>query len=135
MPDPVSWFVIEQGWKVVDAEGAEVGAVDEVVGDSSNDIFNGLAVSTSLLGKPRYVPAEQVAEITEGTVQLAISKAALEALGEYKEPPTTAEILPDKQGAGLLTRTEARVEAPIHRRPERVNLLRRLWWAIRRVFQ
>jgi hypothetical protein len=133
MADPVSWFVIEPGWKVLDAEGAEVGAVDEVVGDSSNDIFNGLAISTSLLGKPRYVPAERVAAITEGSVQLALSKAELEPLGEYKEPPTTAEILPE--GAGALTRAEASVEAPIHDRPEGVNIWRRLWWALRRLFR
>jgi hypothetical protein len=133
MADPVSWFVIEPGWKVLDAEGAEVGAVDEVVGDSSNDIFNGLAISTSLLGKPRYVPAERVAAITEGSVQLVLSKAELESLGEYKEPPTTAEILPER--AGALTRAEASVEAPIHDRPEGVNIWRRLWWALRRLFR
>jgi len=63
--DPVSWLVIESGWTVVDTQGEEVGSVDEVVGDSSNDIFNGLSISTSLLGRPRYVPSEQVAAITE----------------------------------------------------------------------
>lgn len=135
MADPVSWFMIEPGWKVVDAEGKEIGAVDEVAGDSTNDIFNGLAISTSLLGKPLYVPAERVAAITEGRIELAMSKAELQALGEYREPPTTAEILPDKEGASLLTRAEARVEAPIHDRPEGVNLWRRLWWALRRVFR
>ena len=35
MGDPVSWFVIEPGWKVVDSGGEEVGSVDEVVGDST----------------------------------------------------------------------------------------------------
>ena len=53
--DPVSWFVIEPGWRVVDAQGEDVGSVDEVVGDSSDDIFNGLSISTSMLGRPRYV--------------------------------------------------------------------------------
>jgi hypothetical protein len=133
MGDPVSWFVIEPGWKVVDTAGQEVGAVDEVVGDSSNDIFNGLAISTSLLGKPKYVPAERIAAITEGRIELAMSKDELHALGEFKEPPTTAEILPEK--AGLLTRAEAEVEAPIHDRPERVNFFRRSWWALRRLFR
>ena len=32
------------------------------------DIFNGLAVSTSLLGKPKYVPAERIAALTEGRI-------------------------------------------------------------------
>jgi hypothetical protein len=130
MPDPVSWFLIEPGWKVVDSTGAEIGSVAEVVGDSADDIFNGLAISTSLLGKPRYVPAERVGTITEGSVQLALSKAELEGLGEYKEPPTTAQILPDS--ASRAERIEQPVEAPIHDRPFRMNIVRRLLLRLRR---
>jgi hypothetical protein len=129
--DPVSWFLIEPGWTVVDSKGEEVGSVDEVVGDSSDDIFNGLSISTSLLGKPRYVPSEQVAEITEGSVRLALSKDEVDHLGEYQEPPTTAEILPE--GAGALMRAEAAVEAPIHGHRERLNILTRIRHAIRRL--
>ena len=86
MSDPVSWLMIEKGWKVVDAQGDDVGRVEEVVGDTANDIFNGLAVSTGLLGKPRYVPAEQVGEITEGEVQLELAAEHVERLEEH-EPP------------------------------------------------
>jgi hypothetical protein len=129
--DPVSWFVIEPGWTVVAASGEEVGSVDEVVGDSGDDIFNGLSISTSLLGRPRYVPSEQVAEITEGQVRLTLSKDEVDRLGEYEEPPTTAEVLPDK--AGLLTRAEASVEAPIHSHEERLNILTRIRHAFRRL--
>jgi hypothetical protein len=132
MSDPVSWFLIEPGWKVVDAAGEEVGSVDEVVGDSSDDIFNGLSVSTSLLGRPRYVPSEQVGSITEGQVQLTISKDQVDRLGEYEEAPTSAEILPDD--AGALRRAEASVEAPIHPHEERLNLLTRIRHALRRLF-
>src|SRR3954469_9792983 len=77
-PDPVSWFLIEPGWKVVDAQGQEVGSVDEVVGDSSDDIFNGLSISTSLLGRPHYVASEQVGAITQGQVQLKLTKDQIE---------------------------------------------------------
>jgi len=131
--DPVSWFLIEPGWKVVDTGGEEVGSVDEVVGDSSDDIFNGLSVSTSLLGRPRYVPSEQVGSITEGRIQLTLSKAEVERLGEYEEPPTSAEILPDE--AGVVRRTEAAVDAPIHSHDERLNFLTRLQHALRRLFR
>jgi uncharacterized protein DUF2171 len=130
--DPVSWFLIEPGWKVVDAAGEEVGSVDEIVGDSSDDIFNGLSVSTSLLGRPRYVPSEQVGAITEGRIHLTLSKAEVERLGEYEEPPTSAEILPDE--AGVVRRAEASVEAPIHSHDERLNFLTRLQHALRRLF-
>jgi hypothetical protein len=130
--DPVSWFVIEPGWKVVDAQGEEVGAVDEVVGDSSNDIFNGLSLSTSLLGRPRYVPSEQVAAIIEQRVQLKLTKNQVHHLGEFEEPPTSAEILPE--GAGAVRRAEASVEAPIHSHEERPNFLTRVVHAWRRMF-
>ena len=132
MSDPVSWFLIEPGWKVFDAAGDEIGKVDEVVGDSSDDIFNGLSVSATLLGRPRYVPSEQVGSITEGRIELTISKEQVDRLGEYEEPPTSAEILPDE--AGALRRAEASVEAPIHSQEERLNLLTRLQHAFRRLF-
>jgi hypothetical protein len=129
--DPVSWFMIEPGWKVVDASGAEVGSVDEIVGDSSDDIFNGLSISTSLLGRPRYVPSEQVGSITEGLVHLTISKSDAERLEEYEEAPTTAEILPES--AGALRRAEASVDAPIESHEERLNFVTRLRHAFRRL--
>ena len=131
--DPVSWLMIEPGWKVVDAQGDEVGSVDELVGDSSNDIFNGLSVSTSLLGKPRYVPSEQVAAITEERVQLNLTKDQIHHLGEFEEPPTSAEILPES--AGAVRRAEAAVEAPIHSHGERLNFLTRVRHALRRTLR
>lgn len=92
MSDPVSWLVIEPGWEVVGRDGSAVGKVESVVGDSDEDIFNGLSVSTGLLGRPRYVPSEQVREITEGRVQLALSGDELNAQREFEEPPASLEI-------------------------------------------
>ena len=77
MPDPVSWMMIEQGWSVVDADGEDVGRIDEVLGDQEADIFNGLQVLTGILGTPQYVPAERVGEIVEGRVQLELKKDEL----------------------------------------------------------
>jgi hypothetical protein len=92
--EPVSWLVVEHGWKVMAADGTALGTVDEVIGDSGKDIFNGIAVSPGLLKRPKYVPAEQVAEIAEGEVRLALTKDEFDQLGEHEEPPTSAEILP-----------------------------------------
>ena len=92
--DPVSWLLVEHGWKVVAADGTALGSVEEVIGDTGDDIFNGISVSPGLLRRPKYVPAEQVAEIEEGEVHLALSKDEFEALGEHAEPPESAEILP-----------------------------------------
>jgi hypothetical protein len=77
MPDPVSWMMIEQGWSVVDADGEDVGRIDEVLGDQDADIFNGLQVLTGVLGTPQYVPSESVGDIVEGRVQLELRKDEL----------------------------------------------------------
>ena len=92
MSDPVSWLVIEPGWKVVAADGSEVGKVEEVVGDTNEDIFNGLSVSTGVLGHPKYVPAEVVGSITEGRVQLDIPPDAIDALAHHEPPPPSTEL-------------------------------------------
>lgn len=86
MSDPASWLVVEPGWKVLAADGSEVGKVDEMLGDKERDIFDGLAVSTGLLGRPVYVAAERVAEIREGQVSLELSPAEVDELEPY-EPP------------------------------------------------
>jgi hypothetical protein len=92
--DPVSWLVIEPGWKVVAADGTEVGQVEEVVGDSGVDIFNGLSISTGLLSGSQYVPAEVVGTILEGEVHLQLSAEDVKGLDKYDRPPPSEEILP-----------------------------------------
>ena len=93
--DPVSWLMIERGWTVVDSSGDEVGKVEEVVGDSSRDIFNGLTIAHGLFSRGQYVPAERVAEITDGRVNLTIGKEEVERLPAYSEPPPSEQILPE----------------------------------------
>jgi hypothetical protein len=93
--DPVSWFVIEPGWEVVGNDGRKLGTVEETVGDSSRDIFDGLTVGTGLLSRPRYVPAELVDEIVEGTVRLSVGEDRFERLEGYREPPGHERIRPD----------------------------------------
>ena len=77
MSDPVSWLMIERGWKVLDPAGDEIGHVEEVVGDTGTDIFNGLKIHTGLLSGSRYVPAERVTEIRDGSVALDVKKDAI----------------------------------------------------------
>lgn len=86
--------MIEPGWTVVASDGNEVGKVDEVVGDTSTDIFNGLAVSTSLLGRSKYVPAERVAEIREGEVALDLPAETVEQLDDHEPQPPSTELRP-----------------------------------------
>ena len=139
MADPVSWLPIRPGWKVLAADGSEVGEVDEVAGDDTEDIFDGLAIATSAFGKPRYVPAEQVGQITDGVVHLTLTPAEVEQLGEYLEPATSAEIEPEsKGGVGETIAAEARelegeVFAPIQRHEHPMNVWRRLAFFFRRL--
>ncbi|HEY6068655.1 MAG TPA: DUF2171 domain-containing protein [Gaiellaceae bacterium] len=84
--DPVSWLMIERGWRVVDSAGEEFGHVDQVAGDAEADIFSGLVVSTGLLSGHRYVPAEQVGTIIEGSVQLHLTRDEAKHLAAHNGP-------------------------------------------------
>ncbi len=95
MPDPVSWFLVEGGWKVVGSDSAELGTVEEALGDENLDIFDGLAVATGLLGKRRYVPAELVGEIVEGEVHLTVDQDAFGRLGDYEGSRRSERVEPD----------------------------------------
>jgi hypothetical protein len=123
MADPVSWLLVEPGWQVVDAAGEELGHVDAVTGDSGADIFDGLAVASGMLARPKYVPSEQVAGITQGTVRLSLSKAAFDALGEYDEPAESIDVEPD--AASRRERAEEAMIGP-DPREHRVGLVRRI---------
>jgi len=139
MADPVSWLMIETGWKVVAADGTEVGEVDEVAGDSSEDIFDGLAIATSALGKPRYVPSEQVVEIAHGVVRLSLTREQVAKLEEYLEPATNAQIEPEsKSGFGERLASDARqvegeLVAPTQHHEHSMNVWRRLAFFFRRL--
>ena len=141
MADPVSWLMIKPGWKVLAADDTEVGEVDEVAGDDTEDIFDGLAIATSAFGKPRSVPAEQVDEITDGIVHVSLTPAQVERLDEYLEPATSAEIEPDSRGgagqafAAELREVEGEALAPIQRHEHSMNIWRRIAFFFRRLFR
>ena len=93
--DPVSWLLIERGWKVHAADGSEIGTIDETVGDSTHDIFDGLTVKTGVLGRSKYVPAEQVERLTEGHVLLRLSADQTQYLRDYDQPGPSERLLPE----------------------------------------
>lgn len=102
--DPVAWRVIEQGWSVLDADGGEVGKVDQIVGDVDADIFDGLTVGDGgiVLTRSRYVPAERVAEIYRGEIVLDLSSeqaAQLEPYSQLRSEPL-ADLAPADAGRG-----------------------------------
>ena len=131
--------MIRAGWKVLAADGSEVGEVDEVAGDDTEDIFDGLAIATTSFGKPRYVPAEQVAGISDGTVRLSLTQDQVSQLGEYLEPATSAESEPGSKGglgetlAADVRELEAKVLAPTQRHEHSMNIWRRIAFFFRRL--
>jgi hypothetical protein len=110
MADPVSWLLIEPGWRVEGSDGKELGRIEAVTGDEDRDIFDGIAVAASALAHPRYVASEQVGGIVEGRVTLALDAAAFAELPEYVAPPETAQIVPEK--ATAFQRATTYVENP-----------------------
>src|SRR4051812_34091248 len=130
MADPVSWLMIRPGWKVFASDGTEVGEVDEVAGDDNEDIFNGLAVAGSALGKPYYVPAENVGTITDDErIELTLTAEQVAGLDEYLEPATSRIIEGDnKPGSKIgaeIREAESNTFLPIeHERS--AGLMRRL---------
>ena len=132
--------MIRPGWKVYAADGTEVGAVDEVAGDDNADIFDGLAIARSALAKPTYIPAEKVTTMTEGNVNLSLTREEVEGAGEFLEPATSAEIEPgDHHGLGESIGAEARklegeAFAPTQRNEHSMNIWRRVAFYFRRFF-
>lgn len=114
-PTTVSWKLIEPKWKVISADGDEIGEVYMTVGDDNADIFDGLAIThhggPALLhdytDRPRYVSAEQVASIEQGVVYLTITTEESGRLPEH-HAPESAEILPES--AGRKDRIETDIE-------------------------
>lgn len=82
MSDPVSYLMIELGWSVVGSDGKEIGSVSEVRADDAKDIFDGLMIKARMLGAARYVPAERVAQIFVGRIELDVTADELQQLEE-----------------------------------------------------
>ncbi len=111
----VSWKLIEHGWHVESSDGEPVGVVFLRVGDSSEDIFDGLAITHhkgfafhNFADLPHYVEASQVGDIDDsGTVTLKITAEEARHLPVH-DPPESAEIEPEK--ASLLDRARTEIE-------------------------
>src|SRR5262249_16609698 len=86
--DPVAWQVIGRGWRVLDADGTEIGKVGQVTGDLNDDIFNGITVGDggTVLTTARYVPSEHVTAIRQGEVVLDLHADDLAGLERYVAP-------------------------------------------------
>ena len=65
MSEPVSWLLIEPGWKVLGPSGKKVGKVAQVLADEPSGIFHGLLVDGD------EILADRIAQIQDGEIHLA----------------------------------------------------------------
>ena len=77
---PIAYKVLDDGVAVYASGGEEVGTVDHVIADGSEDIFHGIVMRTQA-GK-HFIGAEDVASLHERGVDLLIDAAAAAALPE-----------------------------------------------------
>ena len=81
----IAWTGLEPGTPVVASDGEQIGKVGEVVGDRESDIFSGLVITAGLLTADRFVPADQVGDLSPDEVRLRLSSSEADSL-EVHEP-------------------------------------------------
>ena len=100
-PEPqVAWKAIEADAEVVSSEGEVAGRVSRVVGDSTADVFTGLAIVIGTFGGERFVEAERVTGIWPRRVEVSLTKAELDDLPPHEDVPTVRW----RPGGGILSR-------------------------------
>lgn len=78
---PISYLTLEEGVPVFASDGRKVGKVADVQADLAVDVFEGIVVDTGILPPShRFVDAEQIAELYERGVVLAVNSEIVEAL-------------------------------------------------------
>jgi uncharacterized protein YrrD len=104
---PIAYTLLEEGTPVYDRNGERIGVVEQVLADFTLDIFEGVIVHTRPLpGTHRYADVDQIAELHERGVVLAVERDQL-----HDAPERSSR---DDEG-------EEQVESPLESR------LRRAW--------
>jgi uncharacterized protein YrrD len=105
---PIAYLALSEGTPVYDRDGARVGVVEHVLADVDRDIFEGVIVHTRPLpGRHLFADVEQIAELHERGVLLAVAREQLHA--------------PSANPAALSASPDDTAESPLHVR------LRRAW--------
>jgi hypothetical protein len=82
--DPVAWNYVPADTPVVGPRGEGLGRVAAMLGTEDEGIFHGVAVTSSGDGLTHVVPADAVARLTTGQVEIAWGAAELEAAEEHR---------------------------------------------------
>lgn len=87
-PQPTSWRSIRYGTPVVTADNERPGEVREVLGSDAEDIFHGLRVHLEHQGRDVMVGADDVVDMSGGSVVTSLSRPELDSLPTYDEQAT-----------------------------------------------
>jgi uncharacterized protein YrrD len=90
--EPIAYSALKPGADVISSDGKEVGAVEHVLADEDEDVFDGIVVDVKLgPGGHRFVDADQVSECREGAVTISVPAAEVEKLPEPSPNPAVME--------------------------------------------
>ena len=90
---PIAYLVLEEGTAVFASDGGEIGSVKRVLAVPDDDIFDGLILDTP--AGDRFVDAENVGDIYERAVILALDSDQAAHLPEPTANPGVLEPSPD----------------------------------------
>lgn len=72
----LSWRAVKEGWRVLGADGRELGMVHRVLAAEQEDIFRGVVVKSGLLGGEWEVLSDRIDRIDEGVVHTSLTSPA-----------------------------------------------------------
>ena len=105
----ISYLTLEAGTDVLSADGARVGKVEHGLADADADVFDGLVIDVHFgPGGHRFVDADQVAELYERAVVLAVPTDEVEHLPR----PTPAPAVMENHG---VEDSEGPLQSKLHR--------------------
>jgi len=82
--DEIAPMALAAGTKVLASDGVLVGHVTHVLGDLTEDVFDGIGVRHGVLGQI-MLPRSAIARITRGAVYLAVPEAELKGAAKAYE--------------------------------------------------
>ncbi|MDX6549869.1 MAG: hypothetical protein QOJ31_553 [Gaiellales bacterium] len=108
----LAWIEVEEGWRVLAADGSDVGDVEQGVGDRGADIFEGFEIDIG--ARPnRFVSYEHVTGIAQGHIRLDLSPDEVRALPPHREVESL-DVSGEKAGLDDRLRTD------VHEMTERI---------------
>jgi uncharacterized protein YrrD len=90
--EPIAYAALKPGADVISSDGQDVGAVEHVLADEDEDVFDGIVIDVKLgPGGHRFVDAPEVSRCHERAVVIAVAAADVENLPEPKPNPAVME--------------------------------------------